>query len=127
LSETESTPKHFFRKKALVIGMCKFAIGMWKFAIGMCKFTIVMFKFAIGMCKFTIVMFKFAIGMCKSEVCLVLISSTCELNINWSLFVATNKSIESIYWDWTGRKSNSLNSHQQEAFLLEFMISLISL
>jgi hypothetical protein len=53
---------------------------------------------------------KFAISMYKLEVCLVLISCTYELNINWPLFVATNKNIESIYWDWTGRISNSLNS-----------------
>jgi hypothetical protein len=44
-----------------------------------------------------------AIGMYKSEVCLVLILCTCELDINWSLFLATSKIIEGIYWDWTGR------------------------
>jgi hypothetical protein len=106
--------------------MCKFAIVTCKLVIGMCKFAIGMCKFAIGMCKF-------AVGMCKSEVCLVLILCTCELYINWSLFVVTNKIIGSIqvHWDWTGRISdwtgrisnrtgrisNSLNSCRQEAFL----------
>jgi hypothetical protein len=61
----------------------------------------------------------------KSEVCLVLVVCTCELDINWSLFFVTNKSIESIYWDWTGKIFNSLNSCRQEAFLPELIIILL--
>jgi hypothetical protein len=70
---------------------------------------------------------RFAVGMYKSKVCLVLIVCTCELDINWPLFLVTNKNIESIYWNWTCRIFNSLNSCRQEVFLPEFIIILIIL
>ena len=42
---------------------------------------------------------KFVEGRYKLEACLVLISVTCELNKNWSLFLITNRSIEYAYWE----------------------------
>ena len=66
-------------------------------------------------------------GTYKSEVCRVVILCICELVLNWSLFLVTNKSNESIYWDGTGRIFNSLNGCRQEAFLLKFIIILIIL
>jgi len=52
---------------------------------------------------------KFAVGMYKSKVCCVIMSCTCELVINWPLFVVRYRNKYCIHWDGTSRIFTSLN------------------
>jgi hypothetical protein len=59
---------------------------------------------------------KFVMGMCKSEVFLVLILCSCELDINCSLFLASNNITESVYSNLPGfiKEINFYNILKQE-------------
>jgi hypothetical protein len=99
-----------------VMGMCKFVMGMCKFVMGMCRFVMGMCKFVMEMCMFVMGMCKFVMGMCKSDVCLVFILCTCELDIHFSLFLATNKSIDGAYSNLSGfiEEIDNYNSFKKE-------------
>ena len=56
---------------------------------------------------------KFAVGRCKSELYLVPILHTSELDLNTSLFLTTNSKKENAYWDWSSKIFNFLNNSQQ--------------
>ena len=58
---------------------------------------------------------KLAVDRCKSELYLVLILCTSELDLNRSLFLTTNSNKENIYWDWTSKIFNFLNNSWQES------------
>jgi hypothetical protein len=64
-------------------------------------------------------------GMCKSEFCLVLIICSCELNINWFLFLETNIITDSVYSNLTGfiKEIGNYNSFMKE--LKQFLFLLI--
>ena len=66
-------------------------------------------------------------GKCKSELYLVLMLCTSELDLNNSLFLTTNNNKENIYWDWRGKTSEFLNYSRQESLLLEPKIPIINI
>lgn len=53
---------------------------------------------------------RLAEGKGRSELKLVLIPCISELDMNRSQFLLLNMSMESIYWDWSGKTFNCLKN-----------------